>query len=216
MRQYPEIVDYRARLGLTYYNMGNQILAKNPKEAVEYYRQSIDVRSTLAAEHPEVVEYRADLAAAYNNCASGLDLLKDDHVRDMHEQALALREQLVQELPNVPDLRNQLASSYFNLARFADSDQEKFALMQKSIDLRELLVAEYPDVPDYVFKLAFSTGGLGTRSVHGQHATGILARHSPDHRIVRTAVCRIPGNGPPSRQPGPVPGYPRRGPTPVW
>ena len=160
VRQYPAIVDYRKTLGMNYYNTGNQVLDAGPSQAVEYYRQAIDVQGRLVADFPDVFEYRGDLAQSYNNCAAALDLLKDGEAEAMHHQALALREQLVKEQPDLPELRNQLASSYFNLARFSKTADEKYALIRKSIEVREALVTDFPAVPDYKSKLAFSSGGL--------------------------------------------------------
>ncbi len=177
--EHPDVVQHRDRLGNSLYNLGNWHLGNpvtdatrlDPAEsktrlnlACEYYAESIQVYEQLVAEHPGIPDFQASLAKAYNNCGTAYSLLEDQQrSQAMNARALAVREQLVREHADVPDYVNQLASTYFNSASEQPTQEETFALLNKSIELRQSLVERFPDVPDYRYKLAFSLQALALR-----------------------------------------------------
>ena len=87
-------------LARVYNNLANITRRKEPKAALELYRQAISLAEALKIRQPDNRQYRLELAQYYNNLAMVLFFFKDfDSAKDKNRRAIDLVEGLTNPGP---------------------------------------------------------------------------------------------------------------------
>ena len=150
----PEVQDYRADLGRSFYNLANvHAESDDPEAAQQAYEQSLMIFDELAEQNPSVTSYQYRLANVHTEIGlfrKSLD--QQDLARQSLQQAIDIGEKIVARNPEVTEYRATLARTCHNLGSFhyeAGDHAAATEAMDEAIRIRQALAEENPNVVVY-------------------------------------------------------------------
>ncbi len=194
----PDNLDWQVNLATTVQDLGSLAynLSRND-EALELYRQALELKKKLADSHPGMSRLEDDLAAAYNDMANVLLRQRDGEPEAMrlYQESLAIREKLVQAHPTVNRFQSRLAMEHYNIGLvLADrgrwGDATDCFRRARTLDLA--LIRANPSVADYRRDLAKDLRSLAY--VSRRLRRGRVGQRVPWREGLGAAVAREPSN----------------------
>jgi hypothetical protein len=146
---YPERLDFRSALAVTFNNLSFIYAAGDAARAEEACRKALAIHQELTAAQPASIEYLSDLGLSYNNL--GTLQSQSGHVAEAiqaYHQAVEIRRRVLRKAPLRIRFQSDLAVSCNNLGRLyseSGKHQEAREPLGEAIELFEQLVADYPE-----------------------------------------------------------------------
>jgi serine/threonine-protein kinase len=161
VKQFPEVVEYRAHLAAAANNLGSFLRTLGRfQEAEQQLRQARELLQQLAP----TPDHRALLAAACSNLAIVLELTYQlVEAEKMYLEALQLHQSLVDDFPDVARYRHGLAVGFHNLAvllRLTGRLSQAEKMYRQALVHRRKLVDDAPGVAAYRQGLARTSNNL--------------------------------------------------------
>lgn len=175
-RQYPEDLQYQWDQSTLYNSLGYLSRTNDLVKALQFFSDSLAIRSRLAALAPTNIQWQIELTSSHNNVG---DVLLDQHkwaeALAHYQASLDLREAVADAAPQNHKLQSGLAFSYDRIGDFlskTNNPQNDFgaalAYFQKSQVIREKLLKQDPENMNFQFGVWLShyyqaTAYLGLR-----------------------------------------------------
>jgi serine/threonine-protein kinase len=174
--KYPDVPEYGRNLAQSLTSHGILLALRDDlrdanerdraqKLALDYFRQGLERRRSLAAGQPIESEIQRDFAQSLNNMGVFLEQKNQlTEALEYSEQAIDIRRRRAQALPRVLEAQSEYGSSCHNLAtlhRKAHRFDEALAAYQEARTVRTKLAKDNLGVPEYRLRLAQTVNDLG-------------------------------------------------------
>jgi tetratricopeptide (TPR) repeat protein len=166
VQDHPRLTSYQQDLATVHNNLASRFRWRQPKEALEAYRQALKIQEKLVEEHPKNPGFQNDLARTHYNLGNywyqnGQDR---NQAETAYRQGLDNWEKLARKHPLVHAYQHALAQCLGSLAMvYNDSKRpdKAEAAYRQAMTIQEGLVRDHPTVGEYALAFAVTAANLG-------------------------------------------------------